>query len=192
MMITMIKKTLNSLGLSFALVLAAVAFGSSPTQAQERGDYIRTTVDGKFDEYVDDEVPDLMAEDQTEAVQDVQILLNELGYYRGDISGVYDDELGVAVANFQSDYGLEMTGTVDEETWTTFRSIDTDAIYEDEDRYDAATGVYYNYRAEDEQLARQSSSSPMNRPMDETIDTDMNQIDTEMESNQSAPVRGLW
>ncbi|MGD1713263.1 transporter substrate-binding domain-containing protein [Dapis sp. BLCC M172] len=47
----------------------------------------------------------------------LQTKLKQKGYYLGAIDGVYGEETGVAVYNFQISLGLTATGIVDPETW---------------------------------------------------------------------------
>ena len=50
-------------------------------------------------------------------VRNVQQRLSELGYYHGEITGIYDRETAVAVTEFQSALGLMADGVVGPETW---------------------------------------------------------------------------
>lgn len=50
-------------------------------------------------------------------VRNVQERLTELGYYQGEITGVYDRETAQAVRNFQEAFGLLADGVVGPETW---------------------------------------------------------------------------
>ena len=43
---------------------------------------------------------------------EVQSKLKEYGYYDGELNGVFDDKTVVAIKNFQSNNGLEVTGAV--------------------------------------------------------------------------------
>jgi len=48
----------------------------------------------------------------------VQKMLKRIGYYKGDITGEFDQETMMAVIKFQEDHeGLEPTGVVDQATW---------------------------------------------------------------------------
>ncbi len=51
-----------------------------------------------------------------EVIANVQAALQEAGYYFGPITGSLDPETRAALANFQRDYGLEITGAIDEPT----------------------------------------------------------------------------
>jgi Putative peptidoglycan binding domain len=51
-----------------------------------------------------------------EVIANVQTALQQAGYYLGDITGSLGVDTRAAIANFQRDYGLSITGAIDEET----------------------------------------------------------------------------
>ena len=51
-----------------------------------------------------------------EVIVNVQTALQDAGYYVGPITGSLSVDTRAAIANFQRDYGLQMTGAIDEET----------------------------------------------------------------------------
>ncbi len=51
-----------------------------------------------------------------EVIANVQVALQDAGYYSGPITGSLDVETRAALANFQRDYGLPITGAIDEPT----------------------------------------------------------------------------
>jgi hypothetical protein len=51
-----------------------------------------------------------------EIISNVQSALQELGYYNGPIDGLIGDLTRAAIASFQRDNGLEVTGAIDEAT----------------------------------------------------------------------------
>jgi hypothetical protein len=51
-----------------------------------------------------------------EVIANVQVALQDAGYYSGTITGSLDVETRAALANFQRDYGLPITGAIDEPT----------------------------------------------------------------------------
>jgi hypothetical protein len=51
-----------------------------------------------------------------EVIANVQVALQDAGYYLGTIDGSLSVETRAALANFQRDYGLQITGAVDEPT----------------------------------------------------------------------------
>lgn len=60
----------------------------------------------------------------------LQTKLKQKGYYLGAIDGVYGEETGAAVYNFQISLGLTATGIVDPETWA-FIKGNTDSFPQD-------------------------------------------------------------
>src|SRR5262245_20424321 len=51
-----------------------------------------------------------------EVIANVQTVLQDAGYYYGPITGSLSVDTRAAIANFQRDYGLQITGAIDEET----------------------------------------------------------------------------
>ena len=51
-----------------------------------------------------------------EVIANVQVALQDAGYYFGQITGSLSFDTRAALANFQRDYGLEITGAIDEAT----------------------------------------------------------------------------
>ena len=51
-----------------------------------------------------------------EVIANVQVALQDAGYYLGSITGSLDGETRAALASFQRDYGLPITGAIDEPT----------------------------------------------------------------------------
>jgi putative peptidoglycan binding protein len=51
-----------------------------------------------------------------EVIANVQTALQDAGYYYGEITGSLSVDTRAAIANFQRDYGLQITGAIDEET----------------------------------------------------------------------------
>ena len=60
--------------------------------------------------------PPLIYGDEEQGVKDLQTRLFELGYYTGNISGLYREGTQAAVKAFQEDYGLDPTGEADSDT----------------------------------------------------------------------------
>lgn len=68
--------------------------------------------------------------DEGEDIVSIQQKLTELQYYYGEINGVYNDETAYALARYQYDVNLSVTGVIDEPTW---ELLFTDTNGEDED-----------------------------------------------------------
>jgi hypothetical protein len=51
-----------------------------------------------------------------EVIANVQTALQDAGYYYGPVTGSLSVDTRAAIANFQRDYGLQITGAIDEET----------------------------------------------------------------------------
>ena len=62
-----------------------------------------------------------------EVIANVQTALQDTGYYSGPITGSMSGETRAALANFQRDYGLPITGAIDEPTVETLGLYQTDA-----------------------------------------------------------------
>ncbi|CUH95588.1 hypothetical protein P22_1662 [Propionispora sp. 2/2-37] len=53
----------------------------------------------------------------------LQVKLQEMGYYQGDLDSTFGSELRSAVINFQLNYGLVPDGIVGRETWLALRNF---------------------------------------------------------------------
>ena len=60
-------------------------------------------------------------------IANVQAALQDAGYYFGQITGSLSFDTRAALANFQRDYGLEITGAIDEATVETLGLYQTDS-----------------------------------------------------------------
>jgi hypothetical protein len=47
----------------------------------------------------------------------IQYRLKQLGFYTGELDGIYEDDLKKALHNFQHDNGLEAKNTITKEDW---------------------------------------------------------------------------
>jgi hypothetical protein len=65
-----------------------------------------------------------------EVIANVQVALQDAGYYFGQITGSLSFDTRAALANFQRDYGLEITGAIDEPTVETLGLYQTDSEFE--------------------------------------------------------------
>lgn len=59
-------------------------------------------------------------------VMEIQRRLKDLGYFKGWVSGIYNDDLKLAVHKFQKDKGLPVTNTITRKCWEAmgFREFD--------------------------------------------------------------------
>ncbi len=64
-----------------------------------------------------------------EVIANVQVALQDTGYYSGSITGSLDVETRAALANFQRDYGLPITGAIDEPTVETLGLYQTSSQF---------------------------------------------------------------
>ena len=64
-----------------------------------------------------------------EVIANVQTALQDAGYYYGPITGSLSVDTRAALANFQRDYGLQMTGSIDEPTVEALGLFQTDDSY---------------------------------------------------------------
>jgi hypothetical protein len=64
-----------------------------------------------------------------EVIANVQVALQDTGYYSGSITGSLDGETRAALANFQRDYGLPITGAIDEPTVETLGLYQTSSQF---------------------------------------------------------------
>jgi hypothetical protein len=72
-----------------------------------------------------------------EVISNVQTALQGAGYYFGPITGSLSVDTRAAIANFQRDYGLPITGAIDEPT------VEALGLYQSDDSYDFQTDQGY-------------------------------------------------
>lgn len=61
--------------------------------------------------------PQLETGSRGTVVSELQAALKLLGYYEGDVTGIYSQSTSIAVTNFQKAAGLTQNGIVDAQTW---------------------------------------------------------------------------
>ena len=66
-----------------------------------------------------------------EVIANVQTALQDAGYYFGQITGSLSFDTRAALANFQRDYGLDITGAIDEPT------VETLGLYQNDSQFEA-------------------------------------------------------
>jgi peptidoglycan hydrolase-like protein with peptidoglycan-binding domain len=64
-----------------------------------------------------------------EVIANVQTALQDAGYYYGPITGSLSVDTRAAIANFQRDYGLQITGAIDEGTVEALGLLQSDDGY---------------------------------------------------------------
>ena len=72
-----------------------------------------------------------------EVIAKVQTALQDAGYYYGPVTGSLSVDTRAAIANFQRDYGLQITGAIDEPT------VDALGLYPADDSYNFQTDQGY-------------------------------------------------
>jgi hypothetical protein len=72
-----------------------------------------------------------------EVIANVQTSLQDAGYYYGPITGSLSVDTRAAIANFQRDYGLPITGAIDEPT------VEALGLYQTDDSYNFQTDQGY-------------------------------------------------
>ncbi len=70
-----------------------------------------------------------------EVIANVQSSLEDAGYYYGPITGSLSVDTRAAIANFQRDYGLTITGAIDEPTVEALGLDQTDSDYQTDQNY---------------------------------------------------------
>jgi Putative peptidoglycan binding domain len=78
-----------------------------------------------------------------EVIANVQTALQDTGYYSGPITGSLNGETRAAIAAFQRDYGLPITGAVDEPT------VEVLGLYQSNDSYDFQTDQGDNFQTDE-------------------------------------------
>lgn len=110
----LIKSSFKLLGLVSAFSLAALLLSNKPVAAQRP---LIITVDGYLKEYSPSTAPLLRRGIRSSTVQDVQLLLQQLGFYYGQIDGIYGVQTASGVITFQRSRNLIANGAVDSKTW---------------------------------------------------------------------------
>ena len=73
------------------------------------------------------------AEQYKEYNKAAQKRLRELGYYNGTEDGLFDSEMKAAVEEFQTAFHIEVTGVIDETTWSILFDPDPQPIVDEND-----------------------------------------------------------
>ncbi|ANV88578.1 MULTISPECIES: peptidoglycan-binding protein [unclassified Picosynechococcus] len=204
------EKIFKKLGWAASILLIPSAVAFSPAAQAElchhrdiRYDCGDEHVDGRLSKYNFISAPFLRSKDYPTIVKDLQVLLHELGYYEGKITGEYDSATMLAVRAFQDAYQLEVTGEVNDITWMALKSHEEDVVFEAGDRLDIATGTYINVQsssaaavesttASSSASVRQTEVVEQRTTVRQTVTQTSGSATQISETTQAKPVRGLW
>ncbi|BAZ08997.1 peptidoglycan binding domain-containing protein [Calothrix sp. NIES-4071] len=108
------KSIIKLIGLVSAVSLATLSLENKSAVAQTPS---IIAVDGNLNEYSPSTAPLLRRGIRSSTVQDVQLLLQRLGFYYGRIDGIYGAQTASGVITFQRSRNLIANGAVDSRTW---------------------------------------------------------------------------
>ncbi|MBV6624265.1 MAG: peptidoglycan-binding protein [Rivularia sp. (in: Bacteria)] len=114
------KIVLLPLTIVSALAVATVPF-SEHVAAQRR---VAAIADGNMTEYSPSSAPLLKRGSRSQAVRDVQLLLNQNKFYYGRIDGIYGPRMRSSVISFQRSRNLPATGVINSKTWEALIDLD--------------------------------------------------------------------
>ncbi|AFY55257.1 putative peptidoglycan-binding domain-containing protein [Rivularia sp. PCC 7116] len=114
------KIFLFPLSIVSAIAVATVPFTESAT-AQRR---IGAIADGNMTEYSPSSAPLLRRGSRSQAVKDVQLLLNQNKFYYGRMDGIYGPRMYSSVVSFQRSRNLPATGVINSKTWEALIDLD--------------------------------------------------------------------
>jgi peptidoglycan hydrolase-like protein with peptidoglycan-binding domain len=109
-----IKSSIKLVGCISAISLVALPLSNKPAAAQTP---LIIVVDGNLNEYSPSTAPLLRRGVVSSTVQDVQLLLRQIGFYYGPIDGIYGAQTASGVITFQRSRNLIANGAVDSKTW---------------------------------------------------------------------------
>lgn len=117
-----IRSNFLPLGFFSALALTALPFSIAPARAQTTNPTPAATTpaivaDGNLAEYTLENAPVLNRGTVAPAVADVQLFLQQLGFYKGPIDSIYGPQTYSGVTTFQRSRNLTANGTIGRETW---------------------------------------------------------------------------
>lgn len=116
---TIKKIFLLPLSLVSAITLATVPFAQTASAQQ------RTAVaDGRMSEYQPASAPVLRRGSRSQAVKDVQLLLNQQKFYYGKMDGIYGPRMYSSIVSFQRSRNLPATGVINSKTWEALIDLD--------------------------------------------------------------------
>ncbi len=113
------KIFLLPLGIASAIAITAVPF-SKPVMAQR----VTAFADGNMTEYSPTSAPVLRPGSRSQAVKDVQLLLNQNKFYYGAMDGIYGPRMRSSIISFQRSRNLPADGVVNAKTWEALIDLD--------------------------------------------------------------------
>jgi Putative peptidoglycan binding domain len=111
-----IKSRIFSLGLLSVISLATLPLTSIPASAID--------ADGELKEYSSETAPVLRKGVVSKDVAEVQLVLQQLGFYKGSIDSNYNAKTASSVSAFQRSKNLIASGVVDSKTWEALINAD--------------------------------------------------------------------
>lgn len=113
------KIVLLPLSIVSAIAIAAVPFGKTATAQQ-----LWALADGNMTEYSPTSAPVLKRGTRSQAVKDVQLLLNQQKFYYGAMDGIYGPRMYSSIVSFQRSRNLPATGVINSKTWEALIDLD--------------------------------------------------------------------
>ena len=114
------KIVLLPLSIISAIALTTIPFTESAT-AQRK---IVAVADGDMTEYQPNSAPVLRRGSRSQAVKDVQLLLNQNKFYYGTMDGIYGPRMYSSIVSFQRSRNLPATGVINSKTWEALIDLD--------------------------------------------------------------------
>ncbi len=103
-----------------AITVATIPIGK-PAIAQPK---VAAVADGNMTEYQPASAPTLRRGSRSQAVKDVQLLLNQNKFYYGKMDGIYGPRMYSSVVSFQRSRNLAATGIINSKTWEALIDLD--------------------------------------------------------------------
>ena len=116
---TITKIFLLPLSIVSAITLATVPFNQTATAQRTAA-----VADGRMTEYQTTSAPTLRRGSRSQAVKDVQLLLNRQKFYYGEMDGIYGPRMYSSVVSFQRSRNLPATGVINSQTWEALIDLD--------------------------------------------------------------------
>ncbi|MBE9212272.1 peptidoglycan-binding protein [Plectonema cf. radiosum LEGE 06105] len=116
-----LRSGLIALGAASFLGVGSIFMGGLPAKAQ-------ILADGSLGEYNAATAPTLEYGEVGPAVRDVQLFLENAGYYDGPIDGIYGQQTYGAIQKYQRANNLVADGIVGEETWGWFENEEDEIL----------------------------------------------------------------